>query len=209
MASLKNHSPQVNRTSITPKRAENRPSCAEQQDDVSNKKNRNRAELMYEEEDDEPNEKLDKIILKEKERLEREKNERKNAEKKRHGTKNGSPAQETNKNKFNDSDNKDPAALAASTSEMSKNDLSKLSISDESDRSATSTSKRNSSPIIVPPVKRMKQTKERTYKPFHKLLEGVVLVISGIQVCVDTLPYTHTIFFLFKPQSMFNVSASS
>lgn len=176
----------MNRTSITPKRIENRLSISEQQDedDAINKKNRNRSELMYEEEDDEPNEKLDKVILKERERLEREKNEKKKSEKKQNVHKKESPAQEVKKNKFKDSDKKDSSS--ASASERAKNVLSKLSISDESDGPSTSTSKRNSSPILVPPpVKRMKPTKERTYKPFNKLLEGVVLVISGIQVRID------------------------
>lgn len=171
--SLNNHSPHVNRTMITPKRAENRPNkTSDLQDEdeiVNNEKNRNRSELMYEDEDDKPNEKLDKIIQKEKERLEREKNEKKNSEK--------NSEKNRNNNKRHDS-------TSSSTSKASKNDSVRVSASNDSHRSAASTSKtkRQSSPISAPPVKKMKETKERTYKPFHKLLEGVVLVISGIQV---------------------------
>lgn len=183
--SLKNHSPRVNRTLITPKRVVNRQNTTGQQDkdDEVIKKNRNRSQLMYEDEDDKPNEKLDKVILKEKERLERVKNEKKNSEKK--GSKNTS---EISKIKKDIVDN-DPTSAMASTSKTSKND-SKPSVSNDSkrnnkiDRPASSSNgnKRQSSPISIPEVKRMKASKEPVYKPFHKLLEGVVLVISGIQV---------------------------
>lgn len=185
--SLKNHSPQVNKTAITSKRVESRHKVPDQQDDneVVNKKDRNRSELMYEDEDDKPNEKLDEIILKEKERLEREKSEKKNSEKKAGNKKEYSL--EVNKNKLKDVVDNESNSSLASTSKMSKNDAKPHSVSDESkstDRPSASKNKRQSSPIDVPVVKRMKETKEPVYKPFYKLLEGVVLVISGIQVRV-------------------------
>ncbi|XP_037038333.1 DNA repair protein XRCC1 [Bradysia coprophila] len=174
-ASLNNRSPQVNRAAVTPKRTEHRPNVSDQADDdeAITKKNRNRSELMYEEEDDRPNEKLDKVILKERERLKREKSEKKNSEKK------GSSAKTTPAVK-------DRSGSLPASSKTSKNDANKPSSSKESDRStatATSKTKRQSSPVPAetPPVKKMKPTRERTYKPFHRLLEGVVLVISGIQ----------------------------
>ncbi len=127
---------------------------------------------MYEDEDDKPNEKLDKVILKERERLEREKSEvKKNSEKKRTG--NEKPSRDSS-----------PAAVRV---KIPKNDKPSGSISNDSDRSDDKIkTKRQSSPThqVSPsrPVKKMKtKTKERTYKPFNKLLDGVVLVISGIQ----------------------------
>lgn len=199
-ASLQNHSPQVNRTTITPKRVENRLNISAliDEEDGTNKKNRNRSELMYEDEDDVPNEKLDKIILKERERLEREKNEKKNSEKKKNVHSSAAPALEANKNKLKDS--VDGADSSPSSSKMSKTDSS----SSKADVASTSRTKRQSSPIRAPPVKKLKETKERTYKPFNKLLEGVVLVISGIQVCIDEHltdePTQLTFSFLYRTQ---------
>ncbi|KAJ6634702.1 DNA repair protein XRCC1, partial [Pseudolycoriella hygida] len=51
----------------------------------------------------------------------------------------------------------------------------------ETDTSKKKIKRRSSSPLAVQPVKKMKETKEHIYRPFNKLLEGVVLVISGIQ----------------------------
>lgn len=130
---------------------------------------------MYEDEDDKPNEKLDKIILKERERLERERNEKKGSEKTRNCSTTTS-AVEANKNKLKDSADKESAS---SSSKMSNNDSRKADVP------TTSKTKRQSSPIHAPPVKKLKESKERIYKPFNKLLEGVVLVISGIRVCID------------------------
>lgn len=145
---------------------------------------------MYEEEDDRPNEKLDKIILKERERLEREKNEKKNSEKRRNSEKNVTAA-DVNKNKVKHSD-----SSTASSSKVPKN---ATAVSNDLDKPVAS--KRNSSPIPVPPVKRMKESKERTYKPFHKLLEGVVVVISGIQVRVQVQVHlSNLLVFLFLPK---------
>lgn len=184
--SLKTHSPQVNRMMITPKRVQNRHNISDQLDeDNMIQKKRNRSELMYEDEDDKPNEKLDKIILKEKERLDREKNEKKNSEKK----------QSKNKNTSEISKRDGPTYAMATTSKMSRNDdklseMNDLKVDNKNDRPATSSNtnkKRQSSPISVPVVKRMKESKEPVYKPFHKLLEGVVLAISGIQVCLTIL----------------------
>lgn len=169
----------MNRTAITPKRTEQRPKLSDQTDgdEAIAKKNRNRSELMYEDEDDKPNEKLDKVILKERERLEREKIEKKNLEKKPNPKKT-TPA-------VSDRTGSSPATSKATTSDASK--LTSSKESKESDRSKVKP-KRQSSPVpaATPPVKRMKPTKDRTYRPFNKLLNGVVLVISGIQVRYST-----------------------
>lgn len=143
---------------------------------------------MYEDEDDKPNEKLDKVIQKERERLEREKNDKRNSEKKH---RNGH-AGDGSKNKLKDSPSTNPPKT--SKFDSPKNDSGKASVSNESDRPSTSGSKRQSSPLPVPPVKKRRETKERTYKPFYKLLEGVVLVISGIQVRVTRSDFNNTIF---------------
>lgn len=152
--------------------------------------NRNRTELLYEDEDDAPNEKLDKIIQKEKERLEREKNEKKDAEKKRSEKKNGPADERIKKTQSKDSADKD----RPSTSKGAKDDKSKQASErkqSESPAPGTSKNKRQSSPIRdVVAVKKLKETKDRKYKPFHKLLEGVVLVISGIQVGVRSVKYS-------------------
>lgn len=152
---------------------------------MTNKKDRNRSQLMYDDDDDKPNEKLDKIILKEKERLEREKSERKNSEKKQDHNKNGRTLERSS------SKSKDSSSNLASTSKTTKNDSVKSSVDesklDKKPVPLSNRNKRQSSPINVSSVKRMKETKDRVYKPFNKLLEGVVLVISGIQVRVPHL----------------------
>lgn len=173
----------MNRAAVAPKRTEHRPNVSDQGDDedVTTKKNRNRSELMYEDEDDKPNERLDKIIVKERERLEREKNERKNSDDKKRNSKATKAGVATD-------DRSGASSSQVTAKTASKNDTpNRPSSSRESDRP---TAKRQSSPVAAvtpPPVKKVKSTRERTYRPFRKLLDGVVLVISGIQVSVDSM----------------------
>lgn len=139
------------------------------------KPSRNRTSgLVYEDEDDEPNEKLQKKLDKDKERKERDQKTPKLLTKR-----DKSPQKSESKSKFASFVDDD----APSTSSSSNRDKFTPSLS-------SSSSKKSSPKDSARHEKETKDTKTKpaqsstktvTYKPFHKLLEGVVLAFSGYQ----------------------------
>lgn len=132
------------------------------------KPNRNRTGLLYEDEDDEPNERLQKKMDKD-----REKNstEKKSPKLKRDQTPTNSTPKHSKFNAFiNDdapstsSSHQTPSSSSKSTSSRSSEKLDK-----KSPHKARESEKKSDR---APP-------KAVSYKPFHKLLEGVVLAFSG------------------------------
>lgn len=125
---------------------------------------RNRNNLLYDDDDDkEGDEKLEKLIEKDKKRAEEQlltKKDSKTSHKAVDKEKADSSSSSTPAKKFKFSDNKKDDPVVTTTPSRS----------------------RNKSPDPPKPVPTQKKPKKpKTYKPFKKLLEGVVLTISGIQ----------------------------
>ena len=152
------------------------------------KPNRNRTSgLVYEDEDDEPNERLQKKLDKDKETREKEQKTPKPIVKRDKSP----PSSDQKKNKFSSfiSDEPKPSSsshnrpsFSSSISSGSKHSTAKHS-SSTSKHSPSSRSKSSSSKSVKIPEKKRTDAppKNVTYKPFHKLLEGVTFVLSGYQ----------------------------
>lgn len=140
--------------------------------------NRDHDALLYTEDDDKPNEKLDK-------KLQRDK-----AERERKDKSSKSRTQERTVDKFkdfisDDSDEIKPKEIKTPKQQTRRDSQPSTSINTArfSPIVKKTTPKRLSSPIQrEPEPKKNKIEIPKMYKPFNKLLEGIVLVISGIQV---------------------------
>lgn len=137
------------------------------------KPSRNRTSgLVYEDEDDEPNEKLQKKLDKDQERKEKDQKKPKLLT-----MRDKSPSRSDSK--FASFINDDsPSTSSSSTRHKSTPDRSKPSFSSSSSKkSSPKKSPRHEKETKTKPAQ--PSTKTVTYKPFHKLLEDVVLVFSG------------------------------
>lgn len=169
------------------------PDSSDDEDDtkVKSKPNRNRTSgLVYLDEDDEPNEKLQKKLDKDKQSKEKE------HKAKRDRT---PPKSDSSKSKFASfvnhdvpstsspsSKNKSPSRSSSKSSHSSSRDKKsspKKSSQSDKDRKSTSSSQgdRDKPTTSSSSQKKSSQSppKAVTYKPFHKLLEGVVFAFSG------------------------------
>lgn len=231
IASSKVNSPKFPRNSI----AARKPSEEDDSKSDDARQDRNRQSLMYDEEDDtKANPKLEMEIIKDRERIDKERDERKKTPSSKHSSSRDSPRPstsreistpkqntqrdsskklETSAKKFKEfidldvkekstekeekSDKSQNSNSTAGTAGTSKNSstpprLAKETESNGHNSSFSNSKKRLSSPIKnADHVKRVKMSpaKNVIYKPFGKLLEGVVLVISGIQVSYLNLRY--------------------
>lgn len=156
-------------------------SSDEEQAKAKAKPNRNRTSgLLYEDEDDQPNEKLQKKLDKDKE-----------ARDKSTATANDPspprPSSSSKSSKFASFISDDPPRSSqkssSSSSSKSKDHKSSSSKSPKSSHHTTSKSPKSShhSSSRSTPRSAEKKTSSKsvTYKPFHKLLEGVTFVLSG------------------------------
>lgn len=194
--------PDLVRESLTPKPKKLVPSCSsktrspENEDEEGKEKpkvlDRNRMDLLFGEEDDKPNEKFEKKLQKDKERREKE------LEESSKGSKRLSTSAIDNKStKKMKLDEDVPKTPKDSDKDRKRNESTPGSSRKESSTPGTSkakkhestpgTSKTDRKEKSKSPQKRMKvdenyNQKDIVYKPFHKLLEGVTIVISGIQV---------------------------
>lgn len=135
-------------------------------------RDRNRNELLYSKDEEEPNAKIDKIM----ERKIKETKE-KEAKLERERTPNAKIKQDEPKrsNKKEKKENGSPRPLDISINSPSssrKKEGSKVSESNRKRKSNSEVTKKNG---------RKRPKREGTSKPFIQLLEGVTLVISGIQ----------------------------
>lgn len=153
--------------------------------EVEGRKKRNRMDILYAKDEEDSNDKIDKLIAKkveEKEKLEAEKKEKEKQESERKEKERAAKLQRNKKlqalsdkkvhkvsHKF-DSDDED-----SNDSKKNDNGLppNKLNISPN----IKTPNKRKAKDNGVSPKKKTKKMK----KPFHRLLEGVVITISGIQ----------------------------
>lgn len=129
-------------------------------------RDRNRNNLLYDDDDEtEGDEKLEKLIEKDKKRAEEELKDKrdKKPEKSEKPEKHDKPESSTPAKKFKFSDNKKDEDTPSRSKDRS------------TDRD------RATEPDRAPEPKPAKPKKPKVYKPFKKLLEGVVLTISGIQ----------------------------
>lgn len=152
----------------TPTSNSKRESLSHNSDEVS--KDRNRNELLYSKDEEEPNDKIDKI-------MERKMKERKEKEAK--SEKERTPKAKMKQDESKRSNKKDkkeigsPRPLDISVNTPSSSSRKQGSKVSESNR------KRKTNGEIKNGSKRSK--KQNAAKPFAQLLEGVTLVISGIQ----------------------------
>uniref|UniRef100_A0A6P7FQT3 DNA repair protein XRCC1 isoform X1 n=2 Tax=Diabrotica virgifera virgifera TaxID=50390 RepID=A0A6P7FQT3_DIAVI len=180
---------------------------APQQDaDLSKPTNRNRDALFYTSDDEENNDKIDKIMKKKEEedlkRKEKEENEKN--DKKRKNFWGASDDDDKKKKKDSSNDDNKKKKNDASNDDKKKNDLPDESKIKKRDKSPSGTPKRNDKKDkttvdtlkLTKPKDEKRETKRKTNdnlgesskpkkakftKPFHELLSGVTLVISGIQ----------------------------
>lgn len=131
-------------------------------DDFVNKA-RNRNAVFYDKSDEEPNEKIDKII----ERKLQEHNEKKDKKEKDNKTPIKKQIQEDKEKKVKKENDTKAAVFKKQTPETSSSHNKRKKNQDESPRSKK--------------TKLSQPAKVFVRKPFSKLLEGVMLVISGIQ----------------------------
>ena len=137
------------------------------------KPNRNRTSgLVYEDEDDEPNDRLQKKMDKDREHKDKEKKTPKLMIQR-----DPTPlTPNSNKSKFNSFINDDAPSTSTSSSSRNKSPSRSSKPSFSSPSSSKKSPRKDKEPekksIPAPP-------KNVTYKPFHKLLEGVVFVFSG------------------------------
>lgn len=134
-------------------------------------KPRNRNEILYSKDEEEPNEKIDKIIEKKTKEIEETKNKIKDSEK--------TPK---NKNKQKNVDNskkkvKEPKKLF----DTPVNSLNTSKKVEDSYKEKQKELKRKNKDDLEDNKKNKKVKNDRVTKPFERLLEGVILVISGIQ----------------------------
>lgn len=228
IASSKVNSPKFPRNSV----AVRKPSEEEDSKSDDARQDRNRQSLMYDEEDDtKANPKLEMEIIKDRERIDKERDERKKTPSSKHSSSRDSPRPSTSReistpkqNTQRDSSKKletsakkfkefiDLEVKEKSTEKEEKNDKSKNSnntagtsknclppprLAKETGSNGLNSSFSNSKKRLSSPIKnadhvkrvKMSPAKNVIYKPFGKLLEGVVLVISGIQVSYLNLRY--------------------
>lgn len=148
---------------------------------------------MYDEEDDRPNVKLEKKINRDRQHNETEEDKKKSNDK----NKSEKPKKITDSSSkfrnFIDDDVPQSSGLPKQSntnhdqSKPKKNQHSSETLKENQKtshpRSPSKCPKRLSSPVTKPQVASSKKIKrEIKYKPFHKLLEGVTMAISGIQV---------------------------
>ncbi|XP_018334620.1 DNA repair protein XRCC1 [Agrilus planipennis] len=142
----------------------NKPSTSNVSDSELIQKERNRDEILYNKDDEGPNKKIDKLI---------EQKNKESEEKKQQ--------QEYNKKQIQIKVNKDANKGASVVSEKDNKKTKKdhLDSPSTSAQAFQETKRKANNGFNMTPNKRVKQNVKK--KPFHKLLEGVVLVISGIQ----------------------------
>lgn len=154
---------------------------------------RNRDSLLYDDEDDNTSiPKLEKKINEDKERIQREKEEL--LAKKKTTTTPKANTSRDNSRKMEASVTKFKNFLVGDKA-MTKNDKNEDAEAEETspkkDTKVVTGNKRISSPGAKSdePLNKKRKSEEKpvSYKPFNELLEGVVLVISGIQVSVCIL----------------------
>lgn len=137
--------------------------------------------------------KLEKRINEDKERIQREKEEqisKKKTTPKAGTSRDNNRKMEASASKFKDFLNTDVDSKSNEKNDRNNNDdKNKTKTTPKPEKKASTTHKRLSSPLLSSdePENKRRKTPEKAinYKPFNKLLEGVVLVISGIQVCLQ------------------------
>lgn len=147
------------------------------------KPNRNRSGLVYEDEDDEPNERLQKKLDKDNERREKEQKTPK-THSKRDKTPPRSDSKKSKFSSFIDDDLPSTSSRDRSPSRSNKPSFSSSSSSKKSPKKSPrreKESEKKSPRTLKEPEKKSASAtlKEVSYKPFHKLLEGVVFAFSG------------------------------
>lgn len=151
---------------------------------------RNRNDLFYDKDDEISNDKLEYKISLDKERLKKENEELQKKDKKNQKSDTEKNAKESSSSKTKDKErkiedkkikNKDLDIKAENKLKVEQKSPKVKQKSPKADSSLNK--KRQSTPIEIPiEAKKLKTEKPRQYKPFNKLLQGVTLVISGIQV---------------------------
>lgn len=184
------NNPELMREALTPKFKKIIPRCSSSKNDEGNEEpirlDRNRMDLVFGEEEDKPNEKVEMMIQKDKERLEKELAARR--------TSNGSK-------RLSSSDLQSKSIKKIKYDSFSSSDEEKKASKNSKDKrkiESTSATPKTSSETKKPPTKLQNKTslqkvdvaenvkcKKLLYKPFNKLLEGVTIVISGIQVSLS------------------------
>lgn len=189
--------PELMKEALTPKLKKIIPSwSSSSKEDVDNndgKKlkvlDRNRMDLVFGDEEEKPNEKFDKMIQKDKERLEKEIGDRKTNSSSKRASTSSLESKSTKKIKcqsLSSTDDGDNNAMnkskekmeVASTPKASKTSLNSNALSDYKSQTKPT--------VDSPKLQKFKvdendNRKERVFKPFNKLLEGVTIAISGIQ----------------------------
>lgn len=186
--------PELMRESSTPKPKKITPSCSsssklkyldsdseEEGEEKPKPLDRNRMDLLFGDEDDKPNEKYDKKIQQDKERREKELDDKKTPSSKRLST-SGIENKTIKKMKLDDEE----APKTPKEKDKKKAESTPGSSKTSSDRkhfdSPKTYTKDSPKPQKKAEVDENDNRKPKVYKPFNKLLEGVTIVISGIQV---------------------------
>lgn len=213
--------PELMREALTPKLKKIVPSCSltskkSSSEDDDDKKNgekskvldRNRMDLVFGDEEDKPNEIFEKKIQKDKERLEKELDEKKALNGSKRLSTSSLESKTIKKVKHQADDEKD---TITTSKDPKKNDS--FSSDKKKVESAPGPSKtflnnnklhssnpqktvRMESPSQKFTIDENDNRKQISYKPFNKLLEGVTIAISGIQVSY----LSESSYFLFQRQ---------
>ncbi|KAL5277157.1 XRCC1 family protein [Megaselia abdita] len=190
--------PQLIKESSTPKPKKIAPSCSSSSRRRSSEKDydydeseekpkvldRNRMDLLFGEEDDKPNEKMEKKLQKDRERREKELENRKTPGSSKRLSTSGLESKPIKKIKYDEFSSDDEKNVSKekkkveSTPGTSKASLDRKKYDSPKPHKKTVDSPR---PRKKPEVDENDNRKPITYKPFNKLLEGVTIVISGIQ----------------------------
>lgn len=148
------------------------------------KPNRNRSTgLVYEDEDDEPNERLQKKLDKDKERREKEQKTSKLPDKRDKSP----PKSEFKKSKYSSFIDDELPSTSSRDRSPSRSSKPSFSSSSSSKKSPKKSPRRDSEADKKPSREEREKDKKTvpitpkniSYKPFHKLLEGVVFAFSG------------------------------